>query len=267
MRTVRQLLDECTRRLEPSGIAHPREDAEALVADSLGIGVDDLQQAAEHDADAADEARIRERISRRADREPLSYIVGRAPFRGLELVVDSRVHVPRDDRSGLLVDVALELPAGARVHEVGTGSGAVALAIKHERPDLVVSATDISSAAIAVARSNAARLGLAVAFAVQENLPRGAFDLVVANLPYSALAELERDLPPESARYQPHVALVAGAGALDAIRAFLDAAPSGLAVALEHSPEQTVQIEALLRRAETRRDPAGDERMTVGLVA
>ncbi len=262
MGTVRELLDASTAQLAAGGVERPRADAELLLAHALGVGLldGDLRLA------AADEERIRAHVARRAAREPLTYILGRTHFRGLELAVDSRVHVPRDDRSGLLVDVAHELPAGTRVHEVGTGCGAVALAIKHERPDHDVSATDISSAAIEVARANAARLGLVVAFDVHDNLPDGEFDLVVANLPYSALCELQSGLPPESARYQPHVALIAGADALDAIRAFVAAAPAGLRVALEHAPEQTGEVEALLRRAETRRDAAGDERMTLGLV-
>ena len=266
MRTVRELLEESAQRLEQSGIEQPRRDAVTLIADALELDVDDVLQGDAGEVGPAEQRRIHERVSRRGAREPLSYIVGRTRFRGLELAVDSRVHVPRDDRTGLLVEVALELPAGARVHEVGTGSGAVALAIKHERPDLVVSASDISSAAIEVARANAVRLGLAVTFEVHDNLPPGRFDRVVANLPYSALVELERDLPPESASYQPHVALVAGAGALDAIRAFVLGAPSGLPVALEHAPGQTEEVEAMLRAAVTRHDRAGDERMTLGIV-
>ena len=265
MRTVRQAIEESTRRLAARGVERPREDAEALIADALGVEPGELADGSRELSPADGEA-VRDRVARRAAREPLDYIVGRTPFRELQLAVDSRVHVPRDDRTGLLVDVALELPAGARVHEVGTGCGAVALAIKHERTDLDVSATDISPAAIEVARANAERLGLAVRFDVAAGLPRGRFDLVVANLPYSALGELRDGLPPESARYQPHVALVAGAGALDAIRAFMTAAPRGLRVALEHAPEQTAEVEALVHAPQTRRDRAGEERMTVGLV-
>lgn len=262
MRTLRQILDESTRQLEASGVERPRDDAEALIAGALGAGSDEPGR----DVGPADEGRIRALVARRAEREPLGYITGRTAFRELQLAVDSRVHVPRDDRTGLLVDVALELRSGARVHEVGTGCGAVALAIKHERLDLEVTGTDISPAAVEVARANAARLGLDVPFAVAANLPEDRFDLVVANLPYSALSELEGALPPESSRYQPRMALIAGSGALDAIRGFVAAAPAGLRVALEHAPEQTPEVEALLTDPQTRRDRAGEARVTVGVV-
>src|SRR5439155_11167133 len=94
--------------------------------------------------------------------------------------VDARVLIPRPETE-LLVEVALELPEGARVHDVGTGSGAVALAIKDERPDLAVSGSDVSAAALDVARANAARLGLDVVFGAEPDFDVG---LVVANLPY-----------------------------------------------------------------------------------
>jgi release factor glutamine methyltransferase len=266
MPTVRQVLEESVERLEPAGIGRPREDAEILLADALGVDRRELDFSADTHVGDADRARIEDHVARRAAREPLAYIVGRVRFRGLELRVDSRVHVPRDDRTGLLVDVAIEAPPGARVHDVGTGCGAVALAVKNEREDLAVSGSDISSSAIEVARSNATRLGLAVGFKTHDGLPGGDLDLVVANLPYSAQSELDDGLAPESSRYQPHVALIAGRDALDAIRAFLSAAPSGLLVALEHAPEQTAGVRALLDRPTTRRDAAGDERVTVGLV-
>src|SRR3954451_25369111 len=101
-------------------------------------------------------------LNRRVAREPVAYILGRKSFRWIELAVDRRVLIPRPDTE-TLVEVALELaPDGARVHDVGTGSGAVALALKHERPDLVVSGSDASAAAVDVARANARRLGLEV---------------------------------------------------------------------------------------------------------
>src|ERR671931_67102 len=116
-------------------------------------------------------------------REPVAYILGRRGFRRIELEVDPRVLIPRPETE-LLVEVALELPTGAGVHDVGTGSGAVALALLDERPDLRVSASDASAAAVAVARENARRLGIALDVVHAPGLPPGEYELVVANLPY-----------------------------------------------------------------------------------
>src|SRR3954467_12684439 len=105
-------------------------------------------------------------VERRVAREPVAYILGRKSFRWIELSVDPRVLIPRPDTE-TLVEVALELAApGARVHDVGTGSGAVALALKHERPDLLVSGSDASADAVDVARSNAAHLGIDMPFSI-----------------------------------------------------------------------------------------------------
>ena len=205
---------------------------------------------------------IAERVRRRVVREPVAYILGRKGFRHIELAVDSRVLIPRPETE-LLVEVALELPQGARVHEVGTGSGAVALALRHERPDLQVSASDISAPAIEVARANAARLGLELEITAERGLPAGSFDLVLANLPYVATGEMSA-LAPEIQRYEPREALVAGVDGLDAIRELIDQAPSGIRLALEHAPHQGEAVRALLSNEATRRDLAGHERVTLG---
>jgi release factor glutamine methyltransferase len=235
-----------------------------LVADALGVGRAEL---------VADPARaippraarvIGERIRRRVQREPVAYILGRQAFRLIELAVDPRVLIPRPE-SELLVEVALELPPGARVHDVGTGSGAIALAIKHERPDLTVSGSDASAAAIEVARSNAVRLGLEVAFEVASGLGAGscAADLVVANLPYVREGEWA-GLQPEIRLFEPRGALVAGADGLDAIRALVGEAPAGARLALEHSPDQAAAVRRLLAGAHTLVDLAGRDRVTLG---
>jgi release factor glutamine methyltransferase len=197
------------------------------------------------------------------EREPVAYILGRKGFRWIELAVDRRVLIPRPDTE-TLVEVALGLAdSGARVHDVGTGSGAVALALKQERPDLVVSGSDASAGAVEVARENAARLGLDVPFALADGLPRGSFDLVVANLPYVREDEWDA-LQPEIRLYEPREALVSGADGLDAIRSLVDSAPGGLLLALEHAPDQGAAVRGLLRDARTERDLGGRERVTVG---
>ena len=173
--------------------------------------------------------------------------------------------IPRPETE-LLVEVALELPRGARVHEVGTGSGAVALALRDERPDLTVTASDASAAAVDVARENAARLGLSLAVEVARGLPPGEYDLVLANLPYVADAELPR-LQPEIARYEPREALSAGPDGLDAIRRLVKEAPTSTRLALEHAPYQAAEVRSLLHDAQTLRDLAGHERVTAGFSA
>src|SRR3954466_1673963 len=189
-------------------------------------------------------------LKRRIACEPVAYILARKGFRWIELSVDRRVLIPRPDTE-TLGEVALSLAGpGARVHDVGTGSGAVALALKSERPDLVVTASDASAGAVEVARENARRVGLEVSFSVAHGLPPGDYDLVVANLPY--VREDEWDgLAPEIRLYEPREALVSGADGLDAIRELVAAVPHGARLALEHAPAQASAVRALLDDATT----------------
>ena len=204
-------------------------------------------------------------VRRRARREPVAYILGSKAFRRIELAVDSRVLIPRPETE-LLVEIAVELaPEGGRVHDVGTGSGAVALALKDERPDLHVSASDRAPVAAEVARRNAERLGLEVEVATGAGLPPGDYDLVVANLPYVRLDEWN-ELAPEIAGYEPREALVGGEDGLDEIRALVDEAPAGTLLALEHAPGQAKSVREMLAEASTRADLAGRERVTIGFV-
>jgi release factor glutamine methyltransferase len=148
------------------------------------------------------------------------------------------------------------------VHDLGTGSGAIALAIKQERPDMLVSASDASAVAVDAARANAARLHLAVEAGAD---PRFDVDLVVANLPYIREDEWA-SLQPEIRLYEPREALVSGEDGLDAIRALVATAPAGTQLALEHAPDQAAEIRSLLVGGETLRDLAGRDRVTLGSV-
>ncbi len=139
--------------LEAAGCDTAKLDAEVLVADALGVDRAALIASPERELPRGAARLIGERIRRRRVREPVAYILGRRGFRRIEVAVDPRVLIPRPETE-LLVEIALELPHGARVHDVGTGSGAVALALRDERPDLVVSASDASEAAVEVARAN-----------------------------------------------------------------------------------------------------------------
>jgi release factor glutamine methyltransferase len=204
---------------------------------------------------------------RRVQREPVAYILGRKGFRRLELAVDPRVLIPRPETEHV-VEAALGLSRGARVVDVGTGSGAIALALADERPDLRVVATDSSAGALAVARANAARLGLDVELLEGDLLEpvAGPIDAVVSNPPYVRNGE---PLPPEIARYEPAAALHAGADGLDVLRRLAPAAARRAAfAAFEVGEGQAAAVEGLLRAAgfdtvERVRDLAGIERVVV----
>ena len=255
---VRDALGAAVDALAAAGCETPRLDAELLIADALDIDRGALIADRALAVPSSASRLVGERIRRRVQREPVAYILGRQGFRHIELAVDPRVLIPRPETE-LLVEVALGLPEGASVHDVGTGSGAVALALIDERPDLRVTASDASGAAVEVARAN----GLEAAH--RSGWPGGSFDLVVANLPYVAEGEWS-GLAPEIRAFEPREALVAGADGLDAIRALVSEAPSGAALALEHAPHQAPAVRGLLAEARTLPDLAGRERVTTGTV-
>jgi len=250
------VLDAAVPSLEAAGCDTPRLDAELLLADTLGLDRAVLAAHPERELPRGTSRLAAERMRRRRVREPVAYILGRKGFRHVEVAVDPRVLIPRPETE-LLVEVALERPECARVHDVGTGSGAIALALRDERPDLEVSASDASTDAVAVARANGLEAQVA------EGLPPGDHDLVVANLPYVREDEWA-GLDPDIRLFEPREALVSGADGLDAIRALTAQAPAGTLLALEHAPGQSEAVRALLEGAETRRDLAGRERVTIG---
>ncbi|HTN22711.1 MAG TPA: peptide chain release factor N(5)-glutamine methyltransferase [Solirubrobacteraceae bacterium] len=269
--TVREALDSAVIAIAAAGSASPRLDAELLLADALGIDRAALVTDSRREVTGTAVRAFQDAVRRRsAGREPVAYILGRRSFRYLELEVDARVLVPRPETE-LLVEVGLELPEGARVADVGTGSGAIALALKHERPDLDVVATDASIHALAVARGNASRLGLDVEF-VHGDLLAGLrhFDAVLSNPPY--VAEGERaTLAPEITRHEPPGALFAGADGLDVIRRLVPAAAAAGAalLAIEVGAGQAGRVTTLMgaagfTRVAVRRDLAGIERVVVG---
>jgi release factor glutamine methyltransferase len=266
---VREAIDSAVVALTAAGVETPRLDAEVLLAHALGVDratlVVDRDRAVEGPAVRAFQDAVRRRA---VGREPVAYITGVKGFRRLDIAVDPRVLIPRPETE-TLVEAALELPRGARVVDVGTGSGAVALALADERPDLRVLGADVSETALAVARANAARLGLDVAFVRADLLDGvGEVDAVVANPPY---VEDGAALAPEIARHEPVVALYAGPDGLAAVSRLVEQAVARGAVgflAVEVGAGQAGAVEALARaagfaRVERRRDLAGIERVVV----
>ena len=266
-RTVGAILDDAAERIAAAGVEDARTDAEVLVADALGVKPDELsvESAGEVGAEVAE--KIEAGVQRRVEREPMAYILGRAPFRNLEIYVDERVLWPRRETE-LLVEVGTTLPQGARVHEVGTGSGAISLALLSERPDLKITASDLSPEAVEAARENAERLGLDLEITVGKGLPESVeaeeVDLVIANMPY-VTDETIFERSPEIQK-EPKVAVTGDCGedGLGVIRSVIDETPSGWKLAMEHDTHHGPTMRELLRDATTLQDYEGDDRVTVG---
>jgi release factor glutamine methyltransferase len=280
MITVDEALRTTTRQLAAAG--HPASDAEELLSRLLGVGRGALRTRSGEPLPPALVARLEEQLARRLAGEPVQYITGRAAFRSLDLAVDRRVLVPRPETEGL-VEAVLEYlavnPPGARpprVLDLGTGSGCIALAIANEHARAQVVATDASEAALAVARANAAELGLShrVTFLCSNWLGSLAaddrFDAIVSNPPYIAAHEAG-ELPRDVRDWEPHAALFGGQDGLDDLREIVDEAPrhlrAGGLLALELDESRAVEVAGWFegardwRGVELRSDLAGRPRL------
>jgi release factor glutamine methyltransferase len=290
-----------------AGAGLDRLDAQLLLLHALGKPASDRAWLLAHDRDAVPDLAhdaFMALAQRRLRGEPVAYLTGNKEFFGLDLRVDARVLVPRPDTE-TLVEWALEIldrwarsAPDERVHRVldlGTGSGAVALAIKHSRPRLQVSATDFSADALVVAKANAQRLQLDVSFnqgswlealsdtgdadgandandANDANEVTGRYDVIVSNPPYIAA----HDPHLAALAYEPLQALASGADGLDDIRTIIGQAPGHLCqggwLLLEHGYDQAASVRALLHNAgfqdvQSRRDLSGIERCSGGFRA
>ncbi len=279
--TIAALLAWGTQRLHQALAARdpdatPGLDAELLLAHVLNAGRARLRSHPEEVPGAAAAARFQALIEQRAAGEPVAYILGRKDFWTLELSVTPAVLIPRPETE-LLVERALALgPDGeARAADLGTGSGAIALALASARPRWRIVATDLSTAALAVARANAAALGLERVEMVQGDwlacLRGRRFDLLASNPPYVAAADPVLGQP-ELMR-EPPLALVAAEEGLAALRGIVAGAPDHLEpggwLLLEHGAAQAAAVAGALvargfAQVRSHRDLAGRERMTEG---
>jgi len=266
MASASEMVKQATESIAAAGCEAPEADAKALVAKALAIRVADLELDGATEVSLAMREEIERLVSRRSEREPLEYILGSCRFREIEIAVDERVLIPRRETE-LLVSVGVELPKGSRVHEVGTGSGAIALALLSERPDLRVTASDLSEEAAEKARENAGRLGIPLEVTVARGIPDHVdqVDLLIANLPYITDTSIDERSP--EIRREPEIAVLGDSGddGLGVIRGLIAETPSGWRLALEHDTHHGPVMRELLGEAETRTDYRGDERVTVGL--
>lgn len=286
--TVRELLDHAVTVLAASGVPSPEADAELLVAHVLGLSRGQVQARAVTGAaiDVEERHTVLELVERRAAREPLQHLTGRAAFRQLELAVGPGVFVPRPETeyvAQLGIDALLAVPSPTpRAADLGTGSGAIALALATEVPHAEVVAVENSPRAFIWAKENATRIGapnLRLVFAdlaeAADVLPAlvGTLDVVVSNPPYIPLGAVPRD--PEVRLHDPEAALYGGEDGLDVVRAVSATArrllrPGGTLV-LEHGELQGSAIRDLLAAdgwtsPSTTRDLLGRDRATTALL-
>jgi release factor glutamine methyltransferase len=274
--TIGEALPAAVDAIAAAGCETARLDAELLLAEATGWDRARIAAGAELRLPVGASREFAAMVRRRVRREPVAYILGRKGFRRIELLVDGRVLIPRPETE-LLVEVALEATPET-VIDVGTGSGAIALAVADELPEASVLAIDTSMDALRVAQANVDRLGLADRVDVVLNgiasLPEvgQGLDLLLANLPYVSDAEWE-GLEPEIREHEPRDALVPGPTGLEAIQGLLEAI-AGLErppriVALEIGAGQAEAVSRLVggvgySDVEVRRDLAGLDRAVVG---
>lgn len=274
-KTFRELLAHAVTRLEPVSDS-PLLDAELLLAHALDRPRPHLKAWPDNRPDAEQLARFEDLLERRQRGEPMAYLLGEREFWSLRLEVTPDTLIPRHDTETLVEAALGRIPRGkhCRVVDLGTGSGAIALAIRHERPLADITATDASRPALDVARRNAARLGLDIRFVYGEwfaPLAGQQFDVIVSNPPY--IADADRHLANGDLPHEPRSALASGPDGLRDIRQIVTAAPGFLApggwLLLEHGHEQGDAVRALLAAAGfsglgCSRDLAGHERVSFG---
>ncbi|MFO7982055.1 MAG: peptide chain release factor N(5)-glutamine methyltransferase [Desulfuromonadales bacterium] len=230
--TVLKILEWTTGYFRDKGIDNPRLDAELLLADLLEIGRLELYLRFDQPLIAGELTAFRSRVSRRAEREPLQYILGEAEFWSLPLKVTPQVLVPRADTEVLVEEALKRLDSTGRVLDVGTGSGAVAIALASEKDQACVEAVDICAEALSIAHDNTVRHGLEGRLRLKREdltaLTGRGYELIVSNPPYIPQADFI-GLMPEVRDFEPRQALDGGTDGLDCYRALACQAPALLA--------------------------------------
>lgn len=273
---VARTLAETTEQLTHAGCETPRVDAEILVAHVLGLARSELALASARKLSRQEEKELERLVSRRKTREPLAYVLGEWGFRRLTLAVDKRVLVPRPETEVVVARCLARLSGigEPRVLDVGTGSGAIALALADEHPGALVTGIDASSAALEVAGANALQAGLAITLREWDlfhGLPEGPWELVVSNPPYVLPEEIDA-LEPEVREWEPRDALI-GVGATEAVaRGALAVLDEGGALVLEVAAADAARVAAMLgdlgyAEVTTTRDLAGRDRVVEGVLA
>lgn len=276
MHTILEIIKKTTEFFTAKGIESPRLNAELLVGHALDRKRMQLYMEFERPLTEAELERIRPLVRRRAQHEPLQYVVGTEEFHGLRLKVDRRVLIPRPETELLVETLLLSAREGrsaVRLLELGTGSGAIACALACAWPEVKIVATDISADALDLARENATNCGVAdrIDFVVSDwwaAVPAGPYDLIVSNPPYLTAAETAATAR-EVRDYEPHFALTSGDDGLTALRTIVREAPAYLRkggwLALETGIDQHATLTDLLRsagfeRVESKCDLTGRDR-------
>lgn len=227
---LRRLLQNSVRELEASGVVAPRDEAGVILRAILNV---DRLPTTVSEIEAGE---FRTAVSRRCQGEPLAYVTGRARFWGLDMAVDARVLVPRPDTEAMVACALDLIPAPRCIADIGTGSGAIGLALMWECPALHADLTDVSEAALAVAKTNVHDWGLAEQadfycgdlYTALPSHRRGAYDLILSNLPYAEPCDWD-DLSPESRQWEPRIALSPGTSGMGLFERLAEDAPIWLA--------------------------------------
>ncbi len=279
--TRNALLRDAFRRLEAAGVPDWQPSAEWLTCEALGCSRVEVWAWPEKLVEDAARARLEEMLARRIRREPVQYIVGYTEFMGLRLTIDSNVLVPRPETE-LIVERATQLVAdrpAATVLDIGTGSGCIALAVNHLRPQASVTACDVSDAALEVAMANGRAHKSDVRF-VQADMREpafadrfeGRFDLIISNPPYVPDSEIG-SIMPEVVNHEPHEALFVSGDPVTFYRAIVRSVPALLArngwLLLEVHPDYASRVKGVLsdngfERTLIRKDLAGLDRIVEG---